>query len=283
MYPDRFRPSGLGDNTNKKRKLPPTEPKSETPVPLSSRIRLPKAPRLSKPAARSFRYRNRKNDNAARSDLLATGVSAGNAGTFNDPIDVVSDGEDDRSKRHRLNNGDVNSRRPSANQSHLRGTAASFRPAADAISTIDFNQWETGSVRRNTSVGSFTQQSEFVSFVGNEMTRTSADAAGSQRIASQNIKELLETPLDSLSNALVMVPRKFKNIADLTQACRDHMWHAFKDNRELLSREEIFGDMTTLNAHFEAIEGELKLGIDCFNHAKDMVQRLQRGGGAETS
>lgn len=129
-----------------------------------------------------------------------------------------------------------------------------------------------GNRQRLASGGSFTQQDDFVSF------NQGLNTAG-RRTTSQNIRELIETPLDSLSNALVMVPRNLREIASLTQSCTERMRAAFDDNKRMLSSDDLFPNLVALNANFEAIKRELKLGIDCFEHVKDTVKRFEREDG----
>lgn len=284
FYPDRYRPSGLGDNTSRKRPAPPPEPAPSPAIKLESNLVPP-----SKATQRAFKYRNIKKKTFTRK------------GTRIDPVDLISDEESygGVAKKQRISAVNAIVIKPEANQSRLRAGAPSFRPfnisgsetlpdrddtsvrsstAASSDTAQDHRLEEaTSNAQRNASRGAFTQQASFVPLIdfslGSE-ANTIAPASARAPATPQSHTVIAPRHRTKVPIELKVVRSKLDVIAEEVVRCRLTMRSTYHKHENILGRDETIEDLRALSKHFETVEEEARRGIQCIDRVKESVSRM---------
>lgn len=279
FYPDRYRPSGLGDNTNRKRSAPMPDPL------LVTAIKLEAPP---KPVKRAFKYKNKKTKALARQ------------GTRIDPIDLVSDEESrgGTAKKQKFSAASASLVKPEANQSRLRAGAPTSMPVNASDDEIIADREDTGTrtatsastdtaqdhslegaannVQRHASGGAFTQQTSFVPLIDfdfNVDTPTVDSALRRVPLAPQSRAIAAPRSRAKVPIELKVVRSKLDLIAEEVVSCRLTMRSTYNKHTEVLGRDETIEDLQALSKHFETVEEEARRGIQCIDRVKGSLSQ----------
>lgn len=269
-YPDRYRPSGLGDNTNKKRPAPP-EFSAVSSVTLE-----PKA-RSFHGRFRAFKYTNtRKKLNPQAASYVAT-TGFNREETRDNPIDLLLEDEEDSSgtqaKKQKLNSGNASATdaQSEAEHSQTRTTGGNTElPEAVVAST------EAGRV---TSGGAFTQQADFVSLMDmdlDERERMAGVAPLSPRPSPPiPIKRgfAASGSVTPAKRQLDIVRRKLETASEGMISSRTIMKRLFDKSGEMLNLDETMPALTFLSKCLEVAEVEAKKGVKHVDRVVELVSR----------
>ncbi|KAK5106002.1 hypothetical protein LTS08_000118 [Lithohypha guttulata] len=276
LYPDRYRPSGLGDTTSKKRLRPFPNRLFPTTIKLEDRIVVPKVPKNNRRNKKSLK------DTVVPPVPLTVKRGFSEHGTRDDPIELVSNDEEEEgatSKKRKLNTGGAKNNGHEANQSRLRATASTYHPHASAGTVAHENHLHTAAdnAQRNVSGGVFTQQHDFVP-LDNLGKGNQPDARACNTGQPQVVKRQYPARLPSKGNnvpvQLHVVRNKLNVVERDIQTCRNIMRDAFNLCADRLNRDETIDDMARLNEQFTKVEDAVADGVDCIDRVKNVLSQI---------
>lgn len=248
-YPDRYRPSGTGDNTSRKRPAPPSEP----PAVSSPKLKL-KSPLLRSKfrAPRYAKAKNRPNTRAAphqaKETLNVAGTSRDNP--VNLLLDSDEDGDGAPAKRQKLNSDNI---------SNVQIRDGNPRPSHITVTAFT-------NARIETQRGSITQQTDFVSVDDTDLN-TQDRMTGIAPLPSWSSPQISPNRGSAATQAIMPVMRSLKvvrgeleSVAKSMVSSRDMMKKVFDNDGDLLNLKETLPALTFLSkclgvAEKEAVKG----------------------------
>lgn len=264
-YPDRYRPSGLGDNTSKKRPAPPSEP------PATSSLKLGFKPTSRKRGLRAFRHTKSKKKLNARAAPYQADEAVNEAGTRENPVNLLLDGEEDGppGKKQKLNSDNPGDIKPQQSGAQTHGDTSRF----SGLNALTNTQRETRS-------GPLTQQTGSVSVVDGdliEQDRMTGIAALSSRPSPSIPPSRGFAPAQSVTpvtRQLKLVRHELEIAAESMISCRGIMKRLFDDHGDLLDLEETMPALTSLSKCLQAAEIEANKGV---KHVDRVAKLISRG------
>jgi len=255
-YPDRYRPSGLGDSTSKKRRAPGTEPSTT----LSANIK-PKAMSL-RPNFRKFRYTNGKKKLDPRAAPYQANTSFGGKGTRDNPVDLLLEEVDNgtQAKRLKLNSGNTNDTK--LDQAG-RGTDANNTP------------------RKPSGI---TQQADIVSFMDVDLTQqdkvlgTKPMSPSLSPPASKTRGFAAVLSVSPLQRELDLVRKKLQYATESMISSRRIMKRVFDKDGDLLKLKETMPSLNVLSTCLLIAEQEAKRGVGSIDRVIEVISKEQSKG-----
>lgn len=239
VYPDRFRPSGIGDNTKRKRPPPQFAPPQATPVKLETII---------KPAQtnqRQFRYRNKKAPSRAKQVPVSKLSGYSTRGTQENPVELLSDSDEPVGvKRQKLNAAAFSKPRPSANTSQARAAPERLLGDGDML----------------------TPQPEIVT-----QDTMQVDGHTYVRTSAQYNDDLDGGQLHLLQVDLQKVKDELKATVSNLKWCNDSMSTAFETYRDVMARRDVHSSLGRLSENFETARTSALQGIGHLNDILDIL------------
>ena len=265
-YPERYRPSGLGDNTNKKRSAPPSE------APTTSAVKLEVKRPVLKTTSRTFKYKNIKRKLNPAATLHQANAGFDGEGTRPNPVNPLSDDDENtwgaRAKKQKLSSGNVND-----SQLDLKHTQAEATRDSNARSTI--NHGTSANLRRVSGGGVFTRQADFVSLLdadpkGQVMM---ADIAPLSPRPSPRVAPIhgyaAQTAAPPNETQLKIVRRKLENAVKSMVSSRDIMRIFFTMNEAKLKSNETMSVLEDLSRCLICAEQEARDGA---GHVDEVIK-----------
>lgn len=263
-YPDRYRPSGLGDNTSKKRPAPPSEP------PTTSSLKLELKPTSLKPKFRAFKYTKSKKKLNSRAAPYQVDEIVNRAGTRDNPVNLLLDGEEDGppGKKQKLDSSNANDVKPQHSGAQTHGDTSRL----SGLNVLTNTQ-------RETRGGSLTQQTGFVSVVDgdlNEQDRMTGIATLSSWPSPSVSLCRGFAPAQSVTpvtRQLKLVRHELEFAVESMISSRIIMKKVFDDHGDLLNLEETMPALTFLSKCLHVAETEAEKGV---KHVDRVVKLISR-------
>lgn len=217
VYPDRFRPSGVGDNTKRKRPAPQCIPPEATPVKLESLVK-------EVPTTRKFRYRNKKAPARPRQDIGPRPTGYMTPGTQENSVDLLSDTNDAEpvgAKRQKLNVANTSQARTAPERGPIDTTT--LVPPSDIVSQ------------------------DTMQVDGHTYIRTNArynDGVRDDHGPDEHQLQSLRVDLNKVKDAL-------ESVESNVEWCNTSMSKAFETYRDVMARRDVHSSLTRLGENLE--------------------------------
>lgn len=247
VYPDRFRPSGLGDNTKRKRSTQQIAPPATRAMALVPTIEVRQGER------RIFRYKNKKL--STRSNRVNAPTSFGyGSGTQEHPIELLHDDHDaslTAPKRQKLDNSTAPNNKQIANISYPRSVREHRqRSSVNANPTIQHTE---------------DASTDSMHVDGYTYVRTSGRSSDAHDVHRDSIE--LQSVSDDLSKVKDVLAATAKDMI----WCNKSMSNAFDNHRNILAGQGIHPILEKL---CKDINGAKTSSIEGVEHLEDVLELL---------